>query len=137
MAFLGYMIKLGGSAGTELPMEYVKAESYNVEPARKTETENRKAVTGLTHRGVAEHTSVRIQFETKSINNTSLATLNGLISAAMTNTLKRDITIEYYDTETDSYKEADCYMPDIKYVIRTISQHEVIYNPITYTFIEY
>lgn len=137
MAFLGYMIRLGGSGGVILPMEYVKAESYNVEPARKTEAENRKAVTGLTHRHVAEHTSVKIEFETRSMNNTALATLNGLISAAMTNTLKRDITIEYYDTETDSYKEADCYMPDVKYNIRKIGQDEVLYSPISYTFIEY
>ena len=137
MAFSGYLIKLGGSAGTELPMEYIKGESYNVEPARKTETENRKSVTGLTYRGVAEHTSVRIEFETRSINNTALAALNGMISAAMTDTLRRDITIEYYDTETDSYKEAACYMPGVKYSIRKVGQDEVLYNPITYAFIEY
>ena len=37
MAYAGYLIKLGGSSGTVLPLEFVKAESYDVESGRLTE----------------------------------------------------------------------------------------------------
>ena len=43
MAFSGYLMKLGGSDGTELPMEFIKAQSYNVEPARHKENKTNGA----------------------------------------------------------------------------------------------
>ena len=137
MAYSGYLIKVGGAAGTALPMEFIKAETYNVEPDRKTELINRKAVTGMLHRTVAEHTSVKIEFQTRSLYNNALATLNSLITGAMTDTHERKITIQYYDPELDTYKEADCYMPDPKYSIRKAEQAALLFSPVTYTFIEY
>ena len=49
MAYAGYLIKLGGSSGTVLPLEFVKAESYDVESGRLTE-KIRQDVTGGRHR---------------------------------------------------------------------------------------
>ena len=137
MAFAGYLIKLGGSAGTELPVDYMKAESYAVEN-RTTENESRKAVTGLLHRQVAPHKAVAVKFKTKALTNTSLAALNSLISAAMDNELTRDITIQYYDPATDTYKTANCYMPDVQFTIGKIESGNVITYPgLEYSFIEY
>lgn len=139
MAFSGYLMKLGGSSGTELPMEFIKAQSYNVEPARHKENKTNYAVTGLLHRNIASHTSVKIEFDTPLLTNDKLAELEALLTDAMTDTLKRDITIYYYDTATDSYKTANCYMPDPKHPISRIDPvHNVVYfKPIRYTFIEY
>lgn len=137
MAFAGYLIKLGGSEGTELPIDYMKAESYAAEN-RTTENESRKAVTGLLHRSVATHKAVQVSFKTKAITNASLAALNAMIRSAMADELTRNIDIEYYDPETDAYKEAHCYMPDVKFTIGKIETGNVITYPgIEYTFIEY
>ena len=51
MAYAGYLIKLGGSSGTVLPLEFVKAESYDVESGRLTERV-RQDVTGGRHRKI-------------------------------------------------------------------------------------
>lgn len=136
MAYAGYLIKLGGSSGTVLPLEFVKAESYDVESGRLTER-IRQDVTGGRHRNTAEHTSTRIKFTTRAMTNTALATLNGLLITAMSDAEKREITLEYYDPETDTYKTADGYMPVVKYPIRKLEQNMVIYNPIEFEFIEY
>lgn len=136
MAYAGFMIKLGGPTGAELPMDYFRADSYEVEN-RHTETSNRQDVTGKTHRTVATHTSVRIELETRALDDIRMAALNGLITGAMADTTRRDITIYYYDTETGSYRTANCYMPDVKYTVRKLEENAVIYEPAQLTFIEY
>ena len=136
MAYAGYLIKLGGAGGTVLPMDYFQAESYTSEK-RRTEISNRQDVTGKTHRTVAEHQTVRIELETRAIRSTNLAPLIDLISRKMTDKKRRDITIQYYDTELDTYKTATCYMPDLKMTIREMEQDSILFEPIRFSFIEY
>lgn len=137
MAFAGYLIKLGGSGGTELPLDYLRVESYTA-VTNLTENASMKSVTGRKYRQMAEHKAVQVSFQSKSMDNTSLAALNAMILAAMSDQSSRDITLEYYDPETDTYKEADCYMPEVPFTIRKIEdQNTVIFSPAQYTFIEY
>jgi hypothetical protein len=137
MAFAGYLIKAGGSGGTEIPLEYMKISSYSAE-VQRVERENNRAITGLLHRDVAPRTHVEIGFETKALSNTSLAALNALIRNEMIDLTQRNIMIEYYEPETDSYRTASCYMPDVQFPIRKAeSQTELIFEPVKYVFIEY
>lgn len=137
MAFAGYLIKLGGSGGQEFPLNYIKLESYNVEPNQRLESEAGRAVTGLLHRTTIDHTASKIELETIPMTNTQAATLNTLLQNAMTDTHRKDITIYYYDPETDSYKTANCYMPDVKYTITKVNGNSLVYKPVRYAFIEY
>lgn len=137
MAFAGYLIKLGGSGGTELPLDYLKAESYSA-VTKQSENINRRVVTGKLYRKTAEHQHAEVSVQSKAMDNARLAALNALINGAMSDAVNRDITIEFYDPETDTYKEADCYMPETPFVIRKVEdQSTVIFQPVTYTFIEY
>lgn len=137
MAYAGYLIKLGGSSGTVLPLTYMKPDSYVTEPNQRLESEAGRAVSGMLHRTTLAQTKTKIEFETPNITNDQVAVLNGLIFGAMSDQHRKDITIEYYDMETDTYKVANCYVPDIKYTIHTIKDLKIIYNPIRYAFIEY
>lgn len=137
MAFAGYLIKAGGSGGTEIPLDYMKISTYDA-GIQRVEQENNRAITGLLHRQIAERTHVEISFETRALTNTALAALNTLIRSGMSDETRRDITIEYYDTETDSYRTANCFMPDVSFTIRKAeSATELIYEPVKYVFIEY
>ena len=73
------------------------------------------------------------------LTNAQLATLNNLFATHYTNNLERKIVINYYDQETDSYRNATCYMPDVSYDIYRVDQatNTVYYNSIRYAFIEY
>ena len=137
MAFNGYLIKLGGSGGTELPMKYMKPESYVAEPNQRMESEAGRDVTGTLHRTTVEHTATKIEFETPYLTNDQVASLNSMLRSAMSNVHRKDITIYYYDMETNSYRSASCYIPDIKYTIYRVDGNTIIYKPIRYAFIEY
>lgn len=136
MAYAGYLIKLGGAGGTALPLEFISAGTYDVESDRRREPNNRYDVTGKLHRTVLPHMSTSIKFSTRSMSNTSLAILNGMLRTAMTNVQRREIPIEYYDPETDSYKSGNFYMPVVKYQIQKLEQNAVIYLPADFEFIQ-
>ena len=137
MAFAGYLIKLGGTGGTVLPLDYIRVESYSA-VTRREENGNVRSVTGYNYRQLAEHPHAEVSFQSKAMGNASLAALNALINGAMSDASNREITIEFYDPETDTYKEAECYMPEVQFAIRTVEgQNSVVFSPAQYTFIEH
>ena len=105
---------------------------------KQAENINRRVVTGKLYRKSAEHQYAEVSVQSKALTNTHLATLNAMISGAMSDTVNRDITIEFYDPETDTYKVANCYMPETPFVIRKVEDASTVtFQPVTYTFIEY
>lgn len=142
MAFNGYLIKLKAANGNpteELPMRYMGIESYSCTPNQRMESNANRATTGLLHRTTVEHKATKIEFETPNITNTDLAQLNAMFARHFTDALQRKIVIEYYDNETDSYREATCYMPDAQYKIQRVDlvHNTIVYNHIRFAFIEY
>ena len=139
MAYAGYLIKLGGSGGAVLPNKYIAIESYKSTPNQRMESQATRAITGVLHRTTVDHKATKIEFTTPIITNNDLATLNNLLSSHFSNNLERKITINYYDQETDSYRDAICYMPDVSYDIMRIDKNTntVYYSGIRYAFIEY
>ncbi len=140
MAFQGYLIKVGsGSAAVEIPITYMRAETYSVTPDQRLEWSAERDVTGVLHRETVANMPPKIEFETPLMNNTQINALNTIIRAAYTNKAERKLPIEFYDPETDSYKTWDCYMPDVKYEIRNvdIANRVINYEQLRYAFIGY
>lgn len=139
MAFNGYLIKVGGSSGTVLPMKYIKLDGYNITPNQRMESEAKRAITGLLHRTTVEHTATKIEIHTPNITNHDVDDMMTLFRNAWTSVAERKLTIEYYDMETDSYKLADVYMPDIKFEIDHVIDHlnMIVYKEVRIAFIEY
>ena len=103
------------------------------------ETEAKRAVTGLLHRSTVEHTASKIEIRTPYLTNLDVDDMMTIFRNAWTNTSERKLKIEYYDTETNTYKEADVYMPDIKFEIDHIDNvnNIITYKEIRIAFIEY
>lgn len=139
MAFSGYLIKVGGSNGTVLPMKYMRHESYKITPNQRLETDAKRDVTGMLHRNTVSHTATKIEFETPIITNIDLQAMLSILRSNWTIQLERKLNIQYYNEETDSYATAACYVPDIDYNIDHIdlNQNLVFYKPIRIAFIEY
>lgn len=139
MAYSGYLIKLGGSNGTELPMKYIKTEGYSITPNQRMESEATRSVTGLLHRTTVAHTATKIEFNTPNMTNADVNAMMTLIKNNWTSTAERKITLDYYDMETDSYKQGDFYMPDIQFPIDHIdaTKNIIYYKEIRVAFIEY
>lgn len=139
MAFNGYLIKLGGSNGTVLPLEYIKLSGYNSTPNQRMESEAERSVTGLLHRTTVEHTATKVEFTTPMMTNKQVADMMTLFRSVWSSTAERKLDLEYYDEETDSYKTGTFYMPDIKFTIDHIdlALNLVYYGETRIAFIEY
>lgn len=139
MAYSGYLIRVGGSGGTNLPMKYIKVDGYNITPNQRMESEAKRAVTGVLHRTTVEHTATKIEFNTPTLTNLDLNAMMTLFRNAWSSTAERRLSLQYYDMETDSYKTGDFYMPDIQYKIDHIDTalNLVYYKDIRVAFIEY
>lgn len=140
MAYNGYLIKLLGGSGSEiLPFDYIGLDSYKITPNQRLESKAGRATTGYLHRTTVAHTASKIEFSTPPITNINLVELNALLRRHYTDTLQRKLNIEYYDPETDAYKQGTCYMPDVDYNIERIdnTNNIVYYQAVRYAFIEY
>lgn len=139
MAYSGYLIKLGGSSGTILPMNYIKVEGYDITPNQRMESEAKRAVTGVLHRTTVAHTATKVEFNTPVLTNKEMDDLMTKLRNAWTSVSERKLTLQYYDMETDTYKTGDFYMPDIKFQIDHIDnvRNMVFYRETRIAFIEY
>ena len=138
MAFTGYLIKVGSSE-VEIPLKYMRAETYTVTPNQRMEWSAECDVNGYLHRVTVENKPPKIEFSTPLMTNSDIATLNAIFSAAYSVADERKLTVKYYDPETDSYKTHDCYMPDVHYSIRNVdaANNVINYEELRYAFIGY
>ena len=130
----GYLIKVGGSSGTALPMQYIKLEGYDITPNQRMESEAKRAVTGILHRTTVDHTATKIEFTTPCLTDMDVHALNGLLGEAWTSVSERKLELEYYDMETATYKTGTFYMPG---TIELNLYNKEIYAPSRVAFIEY
>ena len=140
MAFSGYLIKVGtGLAAVEIPMKYMRYTSYKVTPDQRMEWSAERDTTGVMHRETVANKPPKIEFETPYMTNSDIVTLNTLIQGKYTVAAERKLDITYYDPESDSYKTAAVYMPDVDYKIYNVdsTNKKILYEPLRYAFIGY
>ena len=137
MAYSGYLIKVGGSGGTELPMKYIKLSGYNITPNQRMESEAKRDVTGVLHRTTVAHTATKIEFNTPPMTNSDVDAMMTLFRTYWISNAERKLTLYYYDMESDSYQTGSFYMPDIKFQIDHIDGNIVYYTETRIAFIEY
>lgn len=139
MAFNGYLIMLGGSLGTVLPLKYMRYETYKVTPNQRMDYNSTRDSTGVLHRTALAHTATKIEFTTPRMSNTDFYNMLTLIKNRWTSVQERRITLYYYDPETNSYKTGTFYMPDIEYTITNIDTrtNKIMYAETRIAFIEY
>lgn len=138
MAFNGYLIKVGSPA-VEIPLKYMRAETYSVTPNQRLEWSAERDVTGVLHRETTANMPPKIEFNTPLMTNKDIKALNTILSNAYSNATERKLSVTYYDPESDTYKTHDCYMPDVKYEIRNVDtvNNVINYEELRYAFIGY
>lgn len=140
MAFTGYLIKVGASGyEVEIPLKYMRAETYTVTPNQRLEWSAERDVTGVLHRETTPNMPPKIEFETPLMTNSDIKALNTILQNAYSVAAERKLRVTYYDPESDSYKSHDCYMPDVHYQIRNVdtANNVINYEELRYAFIGY
>ena len=139
MAFSGYLIKVGTGTPVEIPLKYMRAETYSVTPNQRLEWSAERDVTGVLHRETTPNMPPKIEFNTPLLTNTDIKALNTILSNAYSVAAERKLSVTYYDPESDTYKTHDCYMPDVKYEIRNVDtvKNVINYEELRYAFVGY
>ena len=142
MAFSGYLIKVAKSASdthVEIPLKYMRAETYSVTPQQRMEWSAERDINGYLHRVTVENKPPKIEFNTPLMTNADIVALNAILQAAFSSVPERKLNVQYYDAESDSYKTHDCYMPDVNYKIRNVDtvNNVINYQQLRYAFIGY
>ena len=139
MAFNGYLIKLGGSNGTVLPLKYMRFQTYKITPNQRQDLDSTEDAMGNLRRHPVPHRRSKVEFNTPMMYNYDIDTLMRLFRNAWTSDAERKLTLEYYDPEYDTYKTGNFYMPDTPFNMTTVdmSRNTILYNELRFAFIEY
>lgn len=142
MSFSGYLVKLiaTDNTKTEIPLEYIRYSTYKITPNQRLDLDTGlRGLDGVMHRNVVQHEVSKLEFNTPSMTNTKLNVLLTMLRNHWRDPIQRDVYLEYYDMETDSYKTGHFYIPDITYEIRNIdtARNIINYNEVRIAFIEY
>ena len=80
MAFSGYLIKVGS---TEIPLTYMRAETYSVTPNQRMEWSAERDINGNLHRKTVSNMPPKIEFKTPLMTNREIAALNAMFIASV------------------------------------------------------
>ena len=109
MAYQGYMLKVGSYT---FPLDCIKLETYKIAPNQRQEFDSYVDGNGEMQRpNVVQHTRTKIEFETPYMSTSKMRSLLDNIWSNLTNVLKLECTVTYYNIETDTYESGTFYLP--------------------------
>ena len=134
MAYQGYLVKVGNY---KIPSRYIKAESYSI-TKNGQDLDSYRDADGKLHRTALSHFVWKIEFETPPLlTDEEMTDFLGNIQRNYTDKTEKKSHVTFYDTESNSYKEQDMYMPDIQFSIYGIFNEVIKYNSTRIAFIGY
>ena len=142
MAFSGYLIKVIKGADTYIvPLSFMRYESYNI-GYHSQDLDSYRNADGVLVRNALAHRVPKIEFNVPMMTMDKFQEVWSVIRNMYLDNLdhkKREkaLHIEYYVFETDSYKEADVYVPDIQFSARNIDGNTINLNETRIAFIGY
>ena len=119
------------------PERLIVASSYQVVPNIRQDKDPTRDLSGVLHRAVVSATPSTIKFSTRELHLADLQEIQAFFSACLLNARERKYRVEFWDTETSTYKVEVMYMPDVTYTIVYHTDDDVIYAPIDYELIGY
>lgn len=133
--FKGYLIKLGDQ---EFPYEYIELESYVSTDNQRTELKAYRNANNLLIRQTSPNFKTKIEFNTRAgLWLEDIEKIKGIIDKALTNKIERKVKVTYWNNEDLIYKTMYAYIPDVEYTIYMITNNNIQYKSIRFSFIEY
>ena len=116
------------------PLDKIRLESFKIAPDQRQEFDSYVDGNGILQRpNVVEHTRTKIEFETPPMYVYELRAILNNIWENLTDTLKVECTVTYYDIETNSNKSGNFYLSATREY--TFFNKDII-NPVRFAFIE-
>lgn len=135
--FKGWVLKFGSQV---FPHEYIKRSGWKSTPNQRLENDPWSDTKGYLHRDVLPHNRTKIEFETvDDLTLDEKIKCQSVMNSAITNKSERKAKITYWNDETNTYENANVYIPDIDFTINEIDKKRnmVFYASIRIALIEY
>lgn len=132
----GYLLKFGN---TIFPNEYL-AQGHESTPFRRTDAEAYRDANHDLHRvTINNHKST---FELTTISGLTLEQkieIDNIMLQGLQNSIERKFRVTYWNNDigVNDYVTADFYIPDPTFTIQKITNETIIYDTLTYEFIQY
>ena len=136
MAFEGYLIKIGDK--DKFFNKYIKEETYKVSK-KVLDMDSYRDATGTLHRSVLDHMSYTVEIGIRALAGADMESLMSAIRNSFKQPKERRVSLTFWLAEESRYVTADCYMPDIDFVINHIDDKNnyIWYDETTLKFIGY
>lgn len=116
------------------PLDKIRLESFKIAPDQRQEFDSYVDGNGVLQRpNVVVHTRTKIEFETPPMYVYELRAILNNIWENLTDTLKVECTVTYYDIETNSNKSGNFYLSATREY--TFFNKDIV-NPVRFAFIE-
>jgi hypothetical protein len=135
--FQGWLLKFGTQ---EFPHEFIKRATWKSTPNQRLENDPWTDMKGYLHRDVMDHNRTKIEFETvDDLTLEEKIQCQNIINNAITNKAERKGKITYWNDETNTYEDAEVYIPDIDFTVNEIDKKRnmIFYASIRIALIEY
>ena len=132
MAFDGWLLKINGEI---FPNNLIALESYKCTPDQIMDLDPYRDGDGVLHRNALPHTATSIEFTTPPMHLPDVERLNRYIQHGA----RVQCEIEYWNTNTSSYKSGTFYIADVPYEIINVDEVKktILYKGIKITITEY
>ena len=137
MAYAGYLIKVGVTSPYEIPLSFIKAESYKATHLVQ-DLDSYRDANGLLHRNALSLIPDKVEFEcVPLLTNAEMNAVISSIRSHFSNLNERKLSVNYYVPETDEYVTKNMYMPDIEFSMYYADGSLIKYNACRIAFIGY
>ena len=134
--FKGWLLKFGDQV---FPHEYIKKGGWKSTPNQRLENDPWSDTKGYLHRDVLEHNRTKIEFATvDDLTLEEKIECQNVMNSSITDELERKGNVTYWNDETNTYENAEMYIPDIDFTINEIDKKRnmLFYESIRIALIE-
>lgn len=134
--FSGWLIKFP-KTNALFPHALIDKDTYSSTPLQRTELKAYRDNDNLLHRVTSPNYKSKVEFSTIALDLAQLQTIRNVLNAAMDNSKERKLQVRYWDDELLNYRTMTAYVTDTTYPVSVISNTNIKYKAIKFTFIEY
>lgn len=132
--FRGYLLKFGN---TILPHEYIQIDTYQSIPNQRIELSAYRDNNVDLYRVTSQNYKTTIKFDTMPLTLEQKIDLQTKMQAGLVNATERKYQVNYWNDEDNQYDTKYFYIPDVAFPIHSITENDILYNPVSFEFIQY
>lgn len=134
MAYQGYLIRVGNY---DIPMKFIKADSYNASLITQ-DLDSYRDMDGVLHRTALSHRVNKIEFQTPSLlKDFEMEDFLSNVRQNYISSNEKKVIASVYVPELDEYMTQEMYISDLNFSVYGIFDGVIIYNPLRVAFIAY